>query len=124
MPIKEGARQVAIEPDVVAKLENYRKSGLTKAPDFKALVNELLNASVEKETGFLQFYAPYLSKVGYHDDTLYIKDAKKGMTAEVSLKDKSLFCNLDGANSCVHVHFALAIPEIANLHLKSPEEDQ
>jgi hypothetical protein len=46
---------------------------------------------------------------------LYIKDHKKNQIAEITLKNNQLYCSLDEKTDCVHVHYALALPELARL---------
>ena len=122
MPIEPGARLVEIKSDVRTKLESYWKSGKSRAPDWKSLVNDLLQDVLDKENEFLPLYAPFLSKVVFEHDTLFIKDSKAGMTSEITLKNGRLYCNLDKSAGCIHVQFALALPEVAKLNLKRPSK--
>src|SRR5918993_3489987 len=62
---------------------------------------------------FLQSYTPSLSKIVYEDDTLFIRDAKLGKTAEIYLRNRVVYCNVCECKDCVHIHYALALPEIA-----------
>lgn len=118
MPIEAGSKLVEIKADVRTKLESYWKSGKSKAPDWKSLVNDLLQDIVNKENEFLPTYVPYLSKVAFEHDTLFIRDSKLGMTSEVTLRSGRLYCNLEKSNDCIHIHFALALPEVSKLDLR------
>lgn len=85
----------------------------------KEYINAVLTEVLEKDK-FLRTYAPYLFKVGYNDNILFIKDGSLGKTAEVFLKDKALYCSVCESKDCVHIHYALALPEVAKLYLKKP----
>jgi hypothetical protein len=63
---------------------------------------------------------PSLSKIGYEDNILSIWDAKKSKTAEIYLRDRSIYCNVCDSRDCVHIHYALALPETAKLYLRKP----
>ena len=60
MPIEAGAKLVEIKADVKTKLESYWKSGKSKAPDWKSLINELLEDVVNK----LEWIEDIASKLG------------------------------------------------------------
>lgn|SRR3989338_3464348 len=81
---------------------------------FVKWVSEYLLMNLEKDE-FVRGYAPFLSKVGIQDNRLIIKDSKKNQFAEVYLKNNQLFCTLDESSDCMHIHFALALPELARL---------
>jgi hypothetical protein len=83
----------------------------------KDYINTVLMEAIERDK-FLQSYAPSLSKVGYEDDILFIRDSKLGKTAEICLRDRSLYCNVCESKDCVHIHYALALPEVAKLYLR------
>lgn len=86
---------------------------------FNGFVNDLLGDILDKDE-FLQRYAPMLSLEGYSYNCLYIKDAKRQVTAEIYRYDNKIKCTLDESFDCEHVRFALAIPEVAKLGLKKP----
>ena len=83
----------------------------------KDYINMVLLEAIERDK-FLHTYAPSLSKLGYEDNILFIRDAKQGKTAEIYLREKSLYCNICESKDCVHIHYALALPEIAKMYLK------
>jgi hypothetical protein len=82
----------------------------------KDYINTVLMEAIERDK-FLRSYAPSLSKVGYEDDILFIRDTKLGKTAEIYLRDRSLYCNVCESKDCVHIHYALALPEVAKLYI-------
>ena len=83
----------------------------------KDYINTVLMEAIERDK-FLNSYAPTLSRVGYQDNILFIRDAKLGKTAEIFLRDRSLYCNVCKSKDCVHIHYALALPEVATLYLR------
>src|SRR3989338_3745875 len=58
---------------------------------------------------------PRFSKWKAEDDKISIVDSKKRKIIEVQLKDDDLFCLEDETNNCVHIGFALSLPEIWQL---------
>jgi hypothetical protein len=86
----------------------------------KDYINSVLQNAVERDK-FLRAYMPFLGKVGYESDILFIRDTKIGRTAEVQLRDRMLSCNICESNDCIHIHYALALPDAARLYLKKPK---
>ena len=68
----------------------------------KDYVNTVLMEAIERDK-FLHSYAPPLSRVGYQDNILFIRDAKLGKTAEIFLRDRSIYCNVCESKDCVHI---------------------
>jgi hypothetical protein len=85
----------------------------------KDYINTVLMESIERDK-FLQTYAPFLSKIGFEDNILFVRDAKLGKTAEVYLRDRTLYCNVCDSKDCIHIHYALALPETAKLYMRKP----
>lgn len=100
----------------IMKSEAERKRWNTKE-----YINLVLKEAIERDE-FLQVFAPSLLKVGYEGNVLFIKDSKLGKTAEVYLKDQTLYCNICNSRDCNHIHFALALPETARLYLRRPSK--
>jgi hypothetical protein len=82
----------------------------------KDYINTVLTESIERDK-FLQSYALSLVRVGHEEDIRFIRDAKLGKTAEIYLRDRSLYCNVCVSKDCVHIHYALALPEVSKLYL-------
>ena len=80
--------------------------------------SEYILLNLEKDE-YIALYAPYLEKVGITDNRLTIRDTKRDKLTDVFLKDGKFFCNLDERNDCEHIHFALALPELARLKSKN-----
>lgn len=120
--VKRGGREV-ITVEIFKDTYDVMKSIATKRRwNTKDYINTVLMEAIERDK-FLQAYAPSLSKISYEDNILFIKDAKLGKTAEVYLRDRSLYCNVCESRDCVHIHYALALPEAAKLYLKKPSRN-
>ena len=114
MPIEKETKLVKLKPQVLRRLNEQFESGKRKAPDFTNFVNDLLMDFIEKDE-FLKVYAPSYSNYGIHDNMLLIKDSKADIIAEITLRNNILHCNIDRSTDCMHVKFALALPEVARL---------
>lgn len=123
MPITKGDKQVVIHRDLVARLQSKWEERKVRLPQtnktFNGFVNELLSDVIEKDE-FLQKYAPTLSLEGHSYNVLFIRDAKRKALAEIYRHDSKIKCALCNTFDCEHVHFALAVPEVAKLRLKNP----
>lgn len=105
---------VAIQEQIYSKAKaKAEEKGMT----LLEYVNETLLLNVEKDD-FLKGYAPYIEKINV-GQTLVLRDHKVNKLVEVFLKNNILYCSLDESGDCMHIHFALAIPEIARLKFKS-----
>jgi hypothetical protein len=80
-----------------------------------------LQGVVEREK-FLRAYMPFLSMIGSEANVLFIRDSKTKKISEVHLRDRMLWCSVCESSDCIHVHYALALPETAKLYLKSPRQ--
>ena len=85
----------------------------------KEYINSVLQGVVVREK-FLKVYMPFLHKVGFESNILFVRDSKLQNTAEVHLRDRTLSCNICESKDCIHVQYALALPEAVNLYLKRP----
>lgn len=117
--VKRGGREV-ITVEIFKQTYDVMKANAEKRRwKVKDLINTVLAEAIERDR-FLQSYAPYLSKIGYEDNVLFIKDSKLGKTAEVYLRDRALYCNICESKDCIHIHYSLALPEVAKLYLRKP----
>jgi hypothetical protein len=114
--VKRGGKEVVTVEIFKETYEAMKAIATKKRWSTKDYVNTVLLEAIERDR-FLQLYAPSLSKVGYEDDTLFIRDAKLGKTAEIYLRDRSLYCNVCDSKDCAHIHYAFALPEMAKLYL-------
>lgn len=117
--VKRGGKEV-VTVEIFRETYDVMKSiAERKRWNTKDYINTILKEALEREK-FLQAYAPYLSKVGYEDNVLFIKDSKIERTSEVYLRDRTLYCNICESKDCTHIHYALALPEVAKLYLRKP----
>ena len=117
--VKRGGKEV-VTVEIFKDTYDTMKSTAEKMRwNTKEYINSVLAEALERDK-FLQAYAPYLSKVAYQENILFIRDAKKNKTAEVFLKDRALYCGLCESKDCVHIHYAFVLPEVAKLFLKRP----
>lgn len=123
MPLTKGDKQVQIHRDLVEKLKSKWEDKKKKLPQtnktFNGFVNEVLSDFIEKDE-FLQRFAPALSLESHSFNVLFIRDSKRQALAEIYRYDKKIKCALCNKFDCEHVHFALAIPEVAKLGLRKP----
>jgi hypothetical protein len=108
---KKRLPSVAINETLYKRLKD---KAVEKEIDLQKYVNEALEMAVEKDS-FLKLYAPHLSKRDIVNNCLLIWDDMKKRVAEVWLREQKLVCELCQKDDCVHVHFALALPDIARL---------
>jgi hypothetical protein len=115
--VKRGGKEVITVEIFKETYDAMKVIATRKRWSTKDYINTLLMEAIERDK-FLQSYAPSLSKVGYEEDILFVRDAKLGKTAEIYLRDRSLYCNVCESKDCVHIHYALALPEVAKLYLR------
>lgn len=115
--VKRGGKDVITVEIFKETYDTMKLIAIRRRWSAKDYINSVLMEAIERDK-FLQSYAPSLSKVGYEDDILFIRDAKLRKTAEIYLRDRSLYCNVCESKDCVHIHYALALPEVAKLFLR------
>jgi hypothetical protein len=117
--VKRGGKQV-ITVEIFKETYDLMKSVAEKKRwNTKEYINAVLRDAIEREK-FLRVYAPYLLRIGQEQNTLFIKDSRMRRTAEIHLRDRRLFCSVCHSRDCTHIHYALAVPEIAKLYLRKP----
>lgn len=92
-------------------------------PDVKNAVARLVENYTAK-LELLEIYPAYMELVTVKDNSMWVKDDKKNMTAEVKLQyisDKEdivmLKCLTCDTDYCTHVAFALGSDELGKLHI-------
>jgi hypothetical protein len=115
--VKRGGKEVITVEIFKETYDAMKVIATRKRWSAKDYINTVLMEAIERDK-FLQSYAPSLSKVGYEDDILFIRDIKLDKTAEIYLRDRSLYCNVCECKDCVHIHYALALPEVAKLYIR------
>lgn len=95
------------------ELESKYKQEKTKHPNlsFAAFISE--SALLELERRKMLGEAQFISLIGLGDDTIILKDVRNdGRLIEVQIRNKSLKCISEDSFDCIHVGFALALPEV------------
>jgi hypothetical protein len=115
--VKRGGKEIITVEIFKDTYDTMKAIANKKRWSTKDYINTVLLEAIERDK-FLYLYAPSLSKVGYEGNILFIRDAKLGATAEITLRDRSLYCNVCESKDCVHIHYALALPETAKLYLR------
>jgi hypothetical protein len=100
--------------------ESLKREADIENISFRKYANEQLAMRVEKEK-FMRKYMPKLSKLAFDEGILFIKDKEDGTEiAKVGLSKEGLVhCTLCKSDTCIHVMYALSMPELGRLeHLK------
>lgn len=114
---------VAIHKEIYNKVKLIAEE---KGKTIQDYINETLLMNVEKDQ-FLKIFAPYLSLEHVSDNTIFLYDAKKDQTILIKIKyreansyddEVEVHCENDKSDECMHVRFALALPELMKLNLK------
>ena len=113
---KRGQKTVTVSGKALTLLESknqrYRIEK-TKKPNlsFAAFISEA--ALMELERRNILKEAQFISVIGFEDNTLIVRDLRRsGQLIEVHIKNKKLKYIADDAFDCIHVGFALALPEV------------
>jgi len=111
---KSGQKTVTMSGKMLKQLEAKYEEEKVRRPNlsFAAFVSE--SALMELERKNILKEAQFISVVGFNDDILTLKDARKNNRFfEVQIKGRKLRCITDNNSSdCAHVGFALALPEV------------
>jgi hypothetical protein len=108
-----GQKTLTVTGKVLAKLEDNYKLEKVKRPSlsFSAFVTE--SALVEIERRKILKEPQFISLIGIEDNAVILKDLRKDVRLiEVEIKNKYLKCLDDNSSDCIHVGFALALPEV------------
>jgi hypothetical protein len=111
--LQTGQKTITVSGKSLSELE--RKYGLEKIRhpnlSFASFVSE--SALIELERRKMLKEAQFISLMGFTDDTVILKDVRKNeRLIEVQIKDKNLKCISEKTSDCIHVGFALALPEV------------
>jgi hypothetical protein len=108
-----GQRTITFSGKVLKKLEEIYILEKDKNPalSFASFVSE--SALIELERRRILKEAPLISLISLNDDIIILKDLRKNdRLIEVQIKNKNLKCISDDKFDCIHVGFALALPEV------------
>lgn len=112
MPQK-GQKTITISGKALKKLEQRYELEATKQPklSFASFIAE--SAIMELERQQILRESQLISLVGFGENTVILKDAKRvNRLIEVQIRDKRMKCITDDKFDCIHVGFALALPEV------------
>lgn len=108
-----GQKTVTVSGKALAQLEDNYKREKVKSPNlsFATFVSE--SALIELERRKILREAQFISLIGFGDDAVVLKDVRKdGRLIEVQIRNRYLKCLHDNSSDCIHVGFALALPEV------------
>ncbi|HEY7777788.1 MAG TPA: hypothetical protein VIA09_04535 [Nitrososphaeraceae archaeon] len=112
MPNK-GQKTVTVSGETLKKLERRFELEKRKNPkiSFASFIAD--SAIIELQRRNILKESQLISVVSFDDNILTLKDhRKKQRFIEVQLIDKKLKCLTDDSQDCIHVGFALALPEV------------
>lgn len=111
---KPGQKTVTMSGKVLKELEERYESEKKVRPNlsFASFISE--SALIELERKNMLREAQFISVVGFNDNMLTLKDARKNNRFfEVQIRNRKLRCITDdNSPDCAHVGFALALPEV------------
>lgn len=110
---QKGQKTVTVSGKVLSKLEGIYKLEKVKRPNlsFASFISE--SALIELERRNILREAQQISIIGFGDDSVILKDVRKiDRFIEVQVRDRKLKCISDNKFDCIHVGFALALPEV------------
>jgi hypothetical protein len=111
-----GQKTVTVSGKVLTQLEDNYKREKVKRPSlsFAAFVSE--STLIELERRKILREAQFISLIGFADDAVILKDVRRdGILIEVQLRNKYLKCLHHNSSDCIHVGFALALPEVMKI---------
>ncbi|MCS6768762.1 MAG: hypothetical protein NZ888_06335 [Candidatus Nitrosocaldus sp.] len=109
----DGYKRIPIKIEIYNKIKEEHKIRNIEY-SVSRWVSDLLLMNIEKYE-YLRLYAPYISYKGVHENELFLRDEKLDRIVEVVLKDRTLFCRYCNKDDCIHIHYALVLPELGRL---------
>lgn len=111
---KPGQKTVTMSGEALRQLEKKYEEEKKRRPSlsFASFISE--SALMELERKNMLSEAQFISVVGFNDDILTLKDARKNSKFfEVQIRERKLRCITDkNSPDCAHVGFAYALPEV------------
>jgi hypothetical protein len=114
-----GQKTITVSGNTLTQLEDNYRLEKVKRPSlsFATFISE--SALIELERRKILKEARFISLVGFGDDEVILKDLRKdGRLIEVQIRNRNLKCVSEDKFDCIHVGFALALPEIRKLLAK------
>jgi hypothetical protein len=109
----KGQKTVTVSGETLKKLEKKYELAKRKNPkiSFASFISE--SAIIELERRSILKDAQFISVIGFDDNILTLKDhRKKDRFIEITFRNRQLWCNFDRKLDCIHIGFALALPEV------------
>jgi len=110
---QHGQKTVTVSGELLRKLDKEYQIEKVKRPSlsFAGFISE--SAVLELERRNILREAQLISLIGFQDNVITLKDMrKKNRFIEVHLRNEKLWCDYDQTPDCIHVGFALALPEV------------
>lgn len=104
-------KSLTVLNEVFDKVKARYDSEKSGGKSFIGWLSEYLLMNLERDE-FVRQYAPYISKIGIQENTLFLKDTKKDKIIEVRLVNNKLQCTDDDP---IYLQYAIAMPELARL---------
>lgn len=102
--------KVLIQLEESYRLEKPKRPNLS----FATFISE--SALIELERRKILREAQVISLVGFGENTVILKDLRKdGRLIEVQIINRNLRCITEDKSDCIHVGFALALPEVRKI---------
>lgn len=108
-----GQKSVTVSGEALKQLEKKFNLEKSKRPSlsFSGFISD--SAILELERRDILRESQPISIIGFHENILTLKDVrKKHRFVEVYLNNEQLYCDLDKSTECIHIGFALALPEV------------
>lgn len=108
-----GQKSVTVSGATLKQLEKKYNAEKDKRPSlsFSGFIAE--SAILELERRDILRESQLISVIGFHENILTLKDSrKKPRYVEIYLNNGQLSCDLDKSTECIHIGFAIALPEI------------
>ncbi|MDC8451667.1 MAG: hypothetical protein KGH87_00610 [Thaumarchaeota archaeon] len=112
---QDGQKTVTMSGIILKELLKEYRIEVKKRPSlsFAGFISEY--AIMELERRKIVKQAAPLSLITVHDNIIVLKDAREKIFVEVQIKDKKWFCLSDKSDDCIHVGFAMALPETKDI---------
>lgn len=99
--------------DKIGEIPEVKSKAITHSHWVRNLVDDVMI----KKKFFNEVYAPKLSLISVEEDSILIRDdsAKSTRLAEIKLHNNKFSCSLDDGTTCLHIQYALILPEIGKV---------
>ena len=110
---QSGQKVITVSGKRLIQLQEIYEKEKIKQPNLKFASFIAESAIIELERRKILKEAQLISLVGFGDDCVILKDARKPERLfEVQIRGKNLKCITDDKSDCIHVGFSLALPEV------------